>query len=181
MNAIARLLPALLVALCANPATARQPAIDSLYTGLTDAECSVLEINEEEGWSKSRCNGVAGFALTLSDSDARQTLDVVVPDGKRYPLELWSVVSRAFSTLGAKAEWRVRKEGGEWRPFALIVRFNAAEDPQYPDKLTSYLVVSKITDQSVCVTDVIGPQSGANQQARELADKAASRPCMPPL
>jgi hypothetical protein len=60
----------------------------------------------------------------------------------------------------------------------LIVRFNASEDPEQPDKLTSYLAVSKITSDAVCVTAKIQPGASANENARRAADEAAAKPCL---
>ena len=92
-------------------------------------------------------------------------------------MDFWSTVSGGFSAVGEKAEWRVEKTATKKRPIALIVRFNVSEDPENPEKTTSYLVVSKITANETCVTDVVKPSSNANQQARMLADSAATKAC----
>lgn len=150
----------------------------SIYTGLAAADCKVLEFHEDEGgWSKSRCPGVSSYKLDLLEGDLRQSITIIDPKGKEYPLEFWNVVSVGFSSLGTKAEWRVQKQGSKVTPQALIVRFNASEDPEKPEKTTSYLVVSKITPTGSCVTDVVKPSTNANEQARTLADSAATRPC----
>lgn len=151
--------------------------IDSVYSNLSGSSCKELEKNEQEGWATGRCEGAAGYILEWQEGDARQTLEVIDPKGKAFPLDLWSTVSSGFSSLGDKAEWRIRQEGKQTTPIALIVRYNASEDPENPDKITSYLTVSKITPDEVCVTDVVEPGSKANEQARELADVAASKPC----
>jgi hypothetical protein len=57
------------------------------------------------------------------------------------------------------------------------VRFNASENPEHPEKTTSYLVVSKITAKQICVTDVIKPQANANELARRLADQSGNKAC----
>jgi hypothetical protein len=153
-------------------------AISSQYTALTDKACKTVESDATgSGWYKGRCGGVAGYQLMLTEGDIRQSIDVVAPNGKNYPLDLINKVSSAFSIVGAKAEWRLEKQGNKIQPIALIVRYNAAEDPEKPEKNTSYLVVSKITPQAICITDIIKPQVDANTKARQLADTAASRPC----
>jgi hypothetical protein len=157
---------------------AASDAIDSIYTSLTAKDCKTLEYSEDEaGWYKGRCLGTAGYRLDLMEGDIRQTLTVIDPDGKAFPLDLWSTVSGGFSALGDKAEWRVKTSGGKTTPFALIVRYNVNEDPERPEKVTSYLVVSKITATDICVTDVVGPIRNANERARVLADEAADRAC----
>ncbi|QTR50263.1 hypothetical protein [Candidatus Thiothrix anitrata] len=152
--------------------------IDSIYTSLAVTSCKTLEADEEGAGSyQGRCPGTAGYQLDLLEGDIRQSITVLDPKGKEFPLDLWSTVSSGFSALGETAEWRVKKVGAKKQPIALIVRFNVSGDPEHPERTTSYLVVSKITANEICVTDVVKPRQGANQQARVLADKAATKAC----
>lgn len=154
------------------------PQLTSVYTSLEEDNCKTLEANEDEaGWYKGRCKGISGYNLLLMEGDLRQTLTILDPKNKEFPLDLWSTVSSSFSSLGAKAEWRVKKQGNKTIPVALIVRFNASENPEKPEQTTSYLVVSKITNNEMCVTDVVKPNAKANEQARALADQAANKAC----
>ncbi len=162
------------------PASAAS-TMDSIYTSLDTKDCKTLESHEDEGgWYKGRCAGVAGYKLDVSEGDLRQSVTIIAPGGKDFPLDLWHNVSGGFSALGQKAEWRVRKDGSKTTPIALIVRFNASEDPAYPEKTTSYLVVSKISATESCITDVVKPIPNANVKARELADIASSKACKTP-
>lgn len=154
--------------------------ITSVYTALEGANCKTLESSEEGGgWYKVRCKGMNAYDLLIMEGDLRQTITIVDPKKKEHPLELWNTVSSGFSSLGEKAEWRMQKQANKPVPIALIVRFNVSEDPERPEKNTSYLVVSKITANSICVTDVIKPQANANELARKLADQAANKACKP--
>ena len=63
-------------------------------------------------------------------------------------------------------------------PIGLILRYNASEDPEHPDRTTSYLVVAKITRNEICVTDKIAPGANANADARRAADTATNKPCL---
>ncbi len=151
--------------------------IESVYTDLIDKKCKTIESNPDEGgWYRGECPGVADFKLELTEGDLRQNINIIAPNGKKFELD-FNRVSGAFSAVGEKAEWRVVKDGKNIKPFALIVRFNAAEDPESPEKETSYLVVSKITDNSACITDVVKQTANANEKARELADNSANKPC----
>ena len=156
----------------------RQPGIETIYTDLTEDKCVNTESNEEEEWSIQSCKGVGGYSLLVSEGDLRQTIDVVSPGGRKYELDLWRVVSSAFSTVGDKAEWRVVKEKGKTRPVALIVRYNVNEDPENTEKITSYLTVTKITPETACVTDIVKPVKNANEKARILADSSSAKPCL---
>lgn len=169
-------------ALCVALPVAAASKIDSVYTSLDSKDCKTLESHTSEGsWYKGRCAGVAGYQLDVTEGDLRQSLTVVTPNGKEFPLEMGINISDAFSTLGQNAEWRIHKNGNKITPYALIVRFNASENPEHPEKTTSYLVVSKITASNICITDVVRPIPDANTKARELADTATSKSCDMPL
>lgn len=153
-------------------------APDSVYTSL-DKSCRIIQ--EDEYDSTSRCPGVSGYYLLVEASDIRESVTVVDPRGKKYPLNYWDVVSNAPSRVGANAEWRVMRPGRNAVPQALIVRLIATP---YDEKSggvaqpVSYLAVAKITPQTICVTDRIPGGVNANEKARSAADSAAGRPCL---
>ncbi|MET0647872.1 MAG: hypothetical protein ABW208_14750 [Pyrinomonadaceae bacterium] len=169
-----RTLSALFTLGCALPLLASVPAAESVYTDLAPARCKTIEVTEESGGSVQKCPGVAGHVLLVEDDDLRQSVTVVTPDGKKHPLNYWHVITTAFSSLGEKAEWRVEKKGGKVKPYALIVRVNASENPEAPERKTSYLAVAKITAAKVCVTDKVK----TNEEARAAADASAGKPCL---
>lgn len=169
-----RTLGALLMAGCASPLLAYAPPAESVYTDLAPALCKTVETEEETGGSVQKCPGVGGYELLVEDDDARQSVTVVGPDGKKHPLNYWQVITSGFSSLGERAEWRVEKKGGRVSPYALIVRVNASENPEKPDQKTSYLAVAKITGGGVCVTDKVK----TNEEARRAADASAGKPCL---
>ncbi len=146
-----------------------------VYTDLTDKSCKTTAKNEQEEWMTQICEGVGGYKLEVFEGDLRSSINVIAPNGKKSELE-FQQVSGAFSTLGEKAEWRVEKKDGKDVPNALIVRFNAnkSEDETKSD---SYLIVSKISAEKSCITDVVKPSANANEEARKLAENAAAKPC----
>lgn len=174
------LFAALVLGWAAVPAAPAAPAapVASIYTDLSAARCKTVETSKETGSSVQKCPGVGGYGLLVEDDDSRQSVTVVAPDGRRHPLNYWQVVTTAFSSVGEKAEWRVVREGKRTRPVALIVRVNASENPESPEKQTSYLAVAKITPGEVCVTDKVKGGADANAEARRTADAAASKPCL---
>lgn len=152
--------------------------VESVYTNLSPSKCQTIEIDEESGSSVQNCPGVGGYRLLVLDDDSRQSITVTDSAGKKYELNLWHVITGAFSSVGQKAEWRVTRKEGKPIPFALIVRVNASEDVEKPNRITSYLSVTKITANSVCVTHKIGPGAKANEEARKAADESATAPCL---
>ena len=151
----------------------------SLYTPLDDKQCRTIKIETTgAGDYEGLCRGVAGYSLTLLEGDLRQNIIVNTPKGTKHSLDLWSVISGGFSSVGPKAEWRVVNKNGKLAPVALIIRYNASENPDNPDKRTSYLAVAKITPTEICITDKISPGANANVDARRAADSAATKPCL---
>lgn len=144
----------------------------STYTSLETAKCKTTESNEEEGGSYiGECPGVGGYKLELTEGDLRQTINVIAPNKKKFELN-FSQVSGGFSTIGEKAEWRMKGDN----PVALVVRFNVA-DVEDSTKNTSHLIVSKISESSACITDVVKPGAGQNEEAQKLADAASTKSC----
>jgi hypothetical protein len=160
----------LLIGTAALAATAQNT---SVYTDLTDKKCKTLESNPDEGGSYlGECPGVAGYKLQVLEGDLRQSINVIDPKRKKTELDLWNV-SGGFSSVGEQAEWRMKGK----TPIALIVRFNVSENPEDSSKITSYLVVMKITKEKICVTEVLKPTRSHNFEARRAADRSAARPC----
>ncbi|HEU4712396.1 MAG TPA: hypothetical protein VFS76_12565 [Pyrinomonadaceae bacterium] len=151
----------------------------SVYTPLTEKQCRTVKAvdpmtNDYEGV----CRGVSGYTLIVTEGDLRQNVTVVTPKRVKHSLDLWEVISGGFSTVGPKAEWRMAKQNGKLTPVALIIRYNANDDPESPNKQSSYLAVAKITPTEICVTDKIMPGAKANEEARQAADAAANKPCL---
>lgn len=170
-----RLVKILAFGLVSGISISQAATLKSVYTDLTDKACKTLESDSSgSGWYKGQCQGINGYKLILTEADIRQSIDVITPKGKSFPLDLINNVSLHFSTVGKKAEWRI---AANKQPVALILRYNANEDAADPAKVTSYLVVSKVTDKLVCITDIVKPQPNANEIARQLADQAPAKAC----
>ena len=124
-----------MVTLFAVVATATAQTNRSVYTPLGDKQCRTIKSAEagDDGY-EGRCRGTAGYTLLLSEGDLRQNITVITPKGAKHSLELWDVISGGFSSLGPKAEWRIATQNKKSVPVALILRYNASEDPEKPDK-----------------------------------------------
>jgi hypothetical protein len=151
----------------------------SLYTSVEPKQCRTIKSTSDEGGSyEGRCRGVAGYNLIVEEGDLRTNIKVVAPGGVAHSLDLWTVVSSAFSSLGPRVEWRMAKRRTKSAPVALIIRYIASENVENPDKTTSYLAVAKITASETCITDKIFPGPNANADARRAADAAATKSCL---
>lgn len=155
-----------------------QAQVRSLYTDLAANKCKTLSLEPESESSTQQCPGLAGYRVRVEEGDLRQNLRLIPPGKKEVSLELWTVVSSAFSSLGPRAEWRVVQQNGKTVPIALILRYNASENPEDASLITSYLVVVKLIPGAICVTDKIKPGAGANLAAQKAADASANKACL---
>ena len=144
------------------------------YTSLED--CPVLESNPDEaGYYLSECKGEGGYKLQVIESDLRQTIEVIAPDGKETGLNLSSVTGGGFSHLGKNVEWRGAVKDGSFAPDALILRHDVVTNPE-GTKTESWLVAVKLTG-TPCPIARIAPGPEQNQQARDAADARGA--CLP--
>lgn len=153
--------------------------IRGVRTSLKETDCETVSVDEEAGGSTQRCPGTAGYRLLALDGDSRMSITVVDPSGGEHPLEFWTSVTGAFSSLGDEAEWRVRGGGASAVPIALIVPLKAHEDPENSENITAYRVVAKITPTETCVTHRL-PAATPDAETRRLADASAGQPCLAP-
>ena len=149
--------------------------IESIYTDLAGRKCKTTSDDESDVITQE-CPGVAGYKLVVAERDAQKTINVLSPSGKTYDLDFQDKVSGGLSTLGEKAEWRVKRSNGKIQPVGLITRFNFSKTGDEKN-LTSYLIVTKFDGNDICVTDIVKTKN-ANEKARELADIASTKPCL---
>jgi len=154
--------------------TVNAKGFDSSYTSIDENDCQTLEADNLG--SLQVCPGFAGITVKALEGDLRQSI-TLVRDEVEYPLEFWRTVSSSFSALGPKVEWRYEK-GKADQPFSMITRLNVSDDPADFNKRTSYLIVSKITANEICVVGKILPQKEQNQKARDMAEQSANMPCV---
>jgi hypothetical protein len=162
-----------------------KPSVDSVYSSLAGRDCPSVEQGIETAYFTMECPGVGGFHLRVLRDDERSSVTVVTPDGHQFPLEFWNVVTRAFSDLDTRVEWRVARARGKAMPIALIVRVNArepdAKDVDAVVRQRSTLAVAKIRPEVICVIAIIDAAARAHEDAQHAADTAAARPCLQPL
>lgn len=148
-------------------------ATTSLYGSLKT--CKVSEINEEEDWSVSHCEGPGGYGLIVDYGDARDDLRLVRPGSKPIELGLLQLNGGGFNSLGDAVEWRGTGAGPAFTPTALIVRNNAALSPERPEQQIGFLVVIDLAQG--CAVAQVRPMAAQNEQARKIAD-GPKQPCL---
>ena len=173
----------LILTLLASCVVASAQSIQSVYTTLNGKACKTIEEDEEAaGYMLQHCPGVAGYKLEVGSQDLRQGVAVISPDGTKHELTLGYIGGGAFSFLGDKAEWRVKRVKGKLVPIALIMRFSVTQmqPPDGTQKDVPYLTVTKITPHKICLLEPQPAGRNANVEARQLADNSADKPCYEP-
>ena len=148
----------------------------SVFTSLDVARCKLIERNDEEaGYARHLCAGTAGYRVEVTESDLRQDVALIRPDGRIDKLALNALTaSGGFSSLGKTAEWRGLDPA---RPRTLTVRFGVNEDPDPKVAPRSYLVVIRLASPG-CVVARVSPGPQQSAQARAIADAASLPRCI---
>ena len=150
------------------PVAGRSGTRGSRYTKLVETRCRLIDENKEEGpWWSRLCPGHAGWQLEWHESDLRQDLTLIGPDGRKSELGLSSIVANgAFNSIGPTIEWRGTVGA---RPDAMILRMSVAASPEGDRPDISRLVIVRLT-KPPCVVSVVPPGPAQNARARQIAD-----------
>lgn len=151
----------------------------SVVTPLSGARCTTVRTDPETGGTTRACPGVGGYTVLVLDDDARMSITLRAPGGAEHPLELWSTVTSAFSSLGDGLEWRVRGVGEGAAPYALVVEVRANESPEEPERVTVRRAVAKVGPDGSCVTGRLDA-TATREEVLRAADAAPGRSCLAP-
>ena len=146
----------------------------SSYTSIEQKDCTTLD--SDNMGSVQECESFLDIGVKVIESDIRQSI-ILIRNEKEYDLAFSSTVSPAFSSLGLKVEWR-HEQGNSENLKGMIVRFDVSDDPENIEKVSSYLIVSKIIKDEICVVAKIFPQKQQNEIAREILDTEEELPCL---
>jgi hypothetical protein len=158
-----------LLLLLANVSWAQNKSVE---TDLSYINCQRVDMNKKIpdvyfGW----CAGVGDYKVEVPLDGVRNSFSLILPSNKAIKFDFWKYFDKV-STLEDKVEWRVKGK----KPVAFIARLNVSEEEDEKEPAL-YLLVSKITKTSACVTDIVKPGPGQEKRARKLADKAAPKTC----
>lgn len=160
-----------------------QEPVESIYTDLDAGSCKKeIDKNDPNETPYLVCPGVGGYALIVRRVESgRQSIDIVDPSRRVFPLDYHEFVTRHMSSLRGRAEWRVATKDGKKIPIGLIVRVQAREDARNPAKVTrTYIAVAKVTPNEACVTHRIPAGTRSAAKVRRTADLAQKQKCAPP-
>ncbi len=155
----------------------KEPSSDSMYessyTSIAQKDCQTLE--SDNLGSIEECESFAGMKVVVIEGDIKQGI-ILTRDNKRYELDFKSVISEEFIYLGLDLEWRYKHQEFD-NPVAMIVRLDVNDDEDM-DKITSYSLVSKITEKEICIVGKVKIEENQNKLADKMAEKAYKMPCI---
>ena len=146
----------------------------STYTSIDEKDCMTLD--SDDLGSIQECEPFGDIGVRVIEGDIRQSI-TLTRQNREYILNFQSIVGTGLSTLGTQIEWRHEK-GKPENVRGMIVRLDVNDNPEDLDKITSYLVVSKITPKNICVVGKILTQSKQNELARAMLDAKEELPCL---
>jgi hypothetical protein len=144
----------------------------STYTDLDLDQCLVMQADDfGASWA---CPGYRGYPVRIAEGDQRYFVSY------GFGAEDQPAASQAVgpnNTLGPTIEWRLENVGGDWRPFATIVRFHveAVENPEALEggEGGDVLVVTQLGDEPGTQCHIAWVDARLNADANELAREAA--------
>ncbi len=146
----------------------------SSFTSIDEKDCMTLD--SDDIGSIQECESFGDIGVRVVEGDIHQSI-ILTRKNREYILNFQSTVGIGFSTLGNIIEWRYER-GKPKNIKGIIVRLEVNEDPENLDKITSYLMVSKITPNNICVVGKILPQVKQNEFARAMLDSKEELPCL---
>ena len=153
------------------------PAQDrrSVFTSLDLKQCRLIEENiDEGGYSRHDCPGHAGYRIELIESDLRQNIALIRPNGTKDELDLAARIGGGgFSEIGKTIEWRGADRA---KPRTLTLRFNVNESPEPAVPPRSYLIVIRLAAPA-CPVAKIAPGPTQSNDARRIADATTLPAC----
>lgn len=151
--------------------------LTSSYTSIDEKDCVTLD--SDNMGSIQECESFGHIGVKVIEGDIRQSI-ILTRDQDEYDLDFTGVISSAFSSLGLKIEWR-HELGKPENVTGMIVRFEVSDNYDDLEKVSSYLVVSKIMKDEMCIIAKVIPQNNQNERAREILDAKRTLPCMKKL
>jgi hypothetical protein len=156
-------------ALALLPRAAWGEEISSVYTPLKLEACKNITPDEAKDYGTVwQCKGHDGIDVRVAEGDLR----IFVSYGANAETQTAAYETLpVFNNIGETLEWRVVKEGGNWKPFATILRYRWDSDLVEG----STLVVTKLDKTDACHMAYVEATGNpkANDLARTIADKDA--------
>ena len=148
----------------------------SSYSSIEQKDCITLD--SDNIGSVQECESFEDIGVKVVVGDSRESI-ILTRNEREYDLELLSTFKNIFSSFGSKLEWRhVLTDSKNIK--GVIIPLNMSDDPENLDRTTSFLVVTKIIKDKICVVAKIAPQKEQDEIAREILDTDENLSCLKP-
>lgn len=146
-------------------------AADSKYTKLILNTCAYHKPVEDHSTDGGRwvCRGYGGMQVHVAEGDLRFFVSYGTYGRKEIAA---NQTLPAFNTINKTLEWRGEHSGGQWRPYATILRwFSDSGD----GRKSQILVVTRLGAGETCHVGYVNASRNrnANVMARQIADNQA--------
>jgi len=148
----------------------------SSYSSIEQKDCITLD--SDNIGSVQECESFENIGVKVVVGDSRESI-ILTRNEREYDLELLSTFKNIFSSFGSKLEWRHALTDSKDIK-GVIIPLNMSDDPENLDRTTSFLVVTKITKEKICVVAKIAPQKEQDEIAREILDTDENLSCLKP-
>ena len=152
----------------------RDSLYESSYTSIAQKDCQTLE--SDNLGSIEECESFAGMTVVVIEGDIKQGI-ILTRDNKRYELNFRSVIPEEFIYLGLDLEWRYKYQEFD-NPIAMIVRLDVNDDEEDMNKITSYSLISKITEKEICIVGKVKLEDNHKKLVHKMAEEAYKMPCV---
>ncbi len=147
----------------------------SSYATIAKEHCTLQSRRAGEKTVIQRCPDFKGIGISVVKDDVQQHI-VLSRNNQQYPLIFKETTTKnsTHTTLGPTIEWRLNRS----RTNSVVGMIMRVHVHTSANKRRSFLVVSKVTPQTMCVVGSIPPQRNQNKQARVMVDNSANMPCI---
>ncbi len=147
----------------------------SSYATIAKEHCTSRSSRAGEQVVIQTCPDFKGIGIRIVKDDVQQHI-VLNRNNQQYPLIFKETTTKnsTHTTLGPTIEWRLNR-GRTNSVVGMIMRVYVHTSA---NKKRSFLVVSKVTPQAMCIVGSIPPQRNQNKKARVMVDNSANMPCV---
>ena len=147
----------------------------SSYATIAKEHCTSQPRRAGEQTIVQKCPSFKDIGISIVKDDVQQYI-VLSRNNQQYPLIFKETTTKnsTRTTLGPTIEWRLNRS----RTNSVVGMIMRVYVHTSATKKRSFLVVSKVTPQTICIVGSIPPQRNQNKQARVMVDNSANMPCI---
>lgn len=143
-------------------------------------DCKPAENPKDQG--ARICKGVEGYLLLVKGDEvereiflARPGIDLITPNGRRYPLRYWNTSDPKYEGLHRYPLWIIVNTPRKTITLTFTLKIAQREDYSYSD---SYDVIVRVSPTPVCVVGSVPASSTSAAESVAIASSPYRLPCL---